>query len=352
VNWVVSPLLDTWPTREADWSRLNASHHAGHPLLAAEFVGPLVTHYGEPADRLAVLCHGAQPTAMLMLRRHGLRWRTFMPAQTQIAPMLLAEPARLEQLWRALGASAVALELMCQDSEHSTLPDAPLHARHELACHATTLNVRIEGSFAQYWKARSKSLQSDIRSKFNRLHSDGHSVRLEVRESAPEVQEALLRYAEMESRSWKTSQGTALQVGSRQTAFYADVLARFCTRGGASIFELYLGDELAASELVVRSAGMAVLLKTSHDARMARYAPGFLLDHLLLEHEFALRRVAVVEFYTQASEQKLRWGTGSRAILHHTLYRWMLARHAVDLSRRARALLNRWRTTSVKTAPG
>ena len=340
--WTIQALPQAWPEHEQDWADLNRRLNHGHPLLSADFVGPLVSHFGCAGDHLAVVRDHDTPCGMLMLRRERLRWRSFMPSQAQIAPSLLADASLLDSLWPALGISAYALDLLGQDCEHSALPAEPLHARHEVMHHATTLNVRIEGSFESYWKARSKSLQNDIRSKFNRLRSDGLDVELKVRETPAELRDALVRYAELESRSWKGGQGTALQVGGAQTAFYRDVLDRFASHGGASIFELHIGGQLAASEIVVRGGAMAVLLKTTHDANRMRYAPGYLLDHLLLEHEFKHRRVAVVEFYTGANEQKLRWGTGSRNINHHSLYRWAVAQRAVAAARRVRA----WRSAA------
>lgn len=335
--WTMQALRQSWPEHERDWVDLNCRLNHGHPLLSVDFVAPLVNHFSLATDQLATVRQGRTVCGMLMLRRDHLRWRAFMPSQAQVAPTLLVHASLLDSLWPTLGPWACVLDLLGQDSEHSALPAKPLHARHEVIHHATTLKVHIEGSFESYWKGRSKSLQNDIRGKFNRLGADGLDAELQVHETAAELHAALLRYAELETRSWKGSQGTALQVGSTQTAFYRDVLERFARGGNASIFELTIGGQLAASEIVVRGGAMAVLLKTTHDARRMRYAPGYLLDHLLLEHEFARRRVEVVEFYTAADEHKLRWGTGAHDIHHHSLYRWASAQRAVALARRVRA---------------
>lgn len=332
--WSVLPLQEAWPRYEADWAALSRKDFGDHPLLSIDFIGPLVEHFGSASDRLAVYCSKSGTEALTMLTPGALKWRSFRPGQAPIAPHMINDPSAIDDIWASLGTFVQALDVLCQDPHlHARATTTP---RSELVPHVTTINVALAGTFDSYWAARAKSLQQDIRNKFNRVRSDGLALEMVVHESWTDIAQALGRYAELESSSWKGDIGTALRAGEHQYAFYSTVLERFARRGAASVFELYVGPNLAASEIVVRGGDMAVLLKTTHKSSLARYAPGYLLDHLLLKHEFSLRRVCVVEFYTDANEQKQRWSTGRRAIEHHCHYRWQWSRQAADAVREIR----------------
>jgi hypothetical protein len=67
---------------------------------------------------------------------------------------------------------------------------------------------------------------------------------------------------------------------------------------------------------------MTVILKTAYDESIARFAPGRLLLHEVLNHAFQEKRNKRVEFYTNATQDQLAWATGQRVISHVTCFRW------------------------------
>lgn len=135
------------------------------------------------------------------------------------------------------------------------------------------------------------------------------------------MQAAVVRYANLEHRGWKGAAGTALEPGSTQTRFYSDLLVAAAQRGQASVHEMWVGDTLAASRLLMRSEHMTVILKTTFDEGLRKYAPGRLLlaEVLRVAHDNGSGHA--VEFYTDASADQLSWATGSRCIYDLRLYR-------------------------------
>ena len=62
---------------------------------------------------------------------------------------------------------------------------------------------------------------------------------------------AVDRYGALESRGWKGAQGTAVRHDNEQGRFYDAVMSNFARDGCAHVYELYLGEQLAASRLLV-----------------------------------------------------------------------------------------------------
>jgi hypothetical protein len=88
------------------------------------------------------------------------------------------------------------------------------------------------------------------------------------------------------------------------------------------VYLLRIGDELAAASLVVVAGTTAYLLKTTHNERLRRVAPGMILRRhfieSLYEREAAVRRV---EIYGALNESQRPWVTGVREMYHANAYR-------------------------------
>lgn len=337
--WSLYPARDAFGRFAADWDALNARHYAGHPLLDTRFVGPLVEHFAGGRERLAVhRAGGAVDAAALLTPRRGV-WRLFLPSQAQVAPTLLPTAAHASSLLHSLPATAVGLDLPCVDPDYSAASELAALAAHEAAPHATTLNISLAGTFEAYWQSRSRHLRQQMRRALRKAEEAGLASRLEVLSRPADVLAALARYGDIESRGWKAGLGTAIHGSNLQGRFYAAVLAGFAAAGRASVWELHLGPHLAASQLCIASEGMLITLKTTHEESLGPYWPGRMLDYLQLEQVFASGRHRVVEWYTNATAETLRWGTAQRTIGHHRLYRfaWMLP--LAQRVRRVRAAL-------------
>ncbi len=327
------------------WARLNRRLFGGHPLLDPRFVGPLVEHFGTTSTRLAILGDPAEPCGMMLVDRGraGL-WNTFLPSQCQIAPVLLApcDAHRLPALIRALPGRAIAFDLLSQDPLYSCVagveqPEGVVGLM-ETHPHVRTMSVRLEGGFEQYWSARSRTLIKNMRRYGNRIERDDLRLEFEAATEPAHVTARVVDYGLLESAGWKGALGTAASLDSIQGRFYAAMMRGFAERGDAAVYSLLHGEHVVACRLVVRSPTMIVILKTTYDESYRRYAPGRLLLRAVLREMFERHTGAVVEFYTNATDEQLAWATDQRGIENVRVYRSALGRWAFERVRAARRL--------------
>lgn len=304
-----------------EWDRLNGSLYGGHPMLDSRFIDLLLRYFGDGSERLCVIGSEQLPLAMCILRPLGLGlWRSFLPSQAQIGPVLLVNPSDALGFFEFLPGLAVQIDYLCQDPDLWKF-DQIESGVASATDHALTMNIALHGSFADYWSGRSKNLVHNVARYQRRLAGDGVSMKFSWVSSPEEVAIAVDRYAALESSGWKGKTGTALEVDNPQGAFYREVMSSFAKTGQASVFELWFGDRLAASRLVINNESMMVILKTTYDESLSRYAPGRLLLRELIQYAFKYRPGGAIEFYTDATQDQLAWATGHRWIRHVDVFR-------------------------------
>lgn len=310
------------PHREA-WDRLNQRLMAGHGMLDSVFIDALLRHFGERGAQLAVASRGGEPVAMLLLgaQTRGLGvWASFLPSQTQIGPSLIPAGLHLRDLFSELPGYASELDLLCNDPRFGDLRELPGRPVQGLP-HALTMSVNLRGSFDDYWAQRPRKLIQNMRRYMRRLHTEGGGGRLAVIGEPEAIPAAVERYAALESSGWKGREGTAVSSDNPQGRFYAEVMREFAARGEALVYELWLGEDLLASRMLLLRDGMAVMLKTAFDEQFERFAPGRVLLLRTLEDLFTRAPGGVVEFYTNAEPDLLAWSTSQRWINHVSVYR-------------------------------
>ncbi|TAN76307.1 MAG: GNAT family N-acetyltransferase, partial [Gallionella sp.] len=272
-------------------------------------------------------------------RRCGV-WTQFVPAQEQSAPALLESAGLLEDLFAALPGHAWSIELLCQDP-HFVLPGLfEKSGTSRLQFHALTMNVELKGSFEDYWKSRSKNLVKNMRRYEHRTDSEFGSAELRILTEPGAMRDAVARYGELEAGGWKSREGTAVNIENVQGRFYAEVMGRFAETGQAKVIEHWLGEKLAASRLLVSGSDLAIILKTSYDESLAKFAPGRSLLKRYLEYAFAEKRESLVEFYTNATPDQLAWATGHRPISHVMFFRSTSQAHLHDAYLSVKRLLS------------
>ncbi|MFM8332502.1 MAG: GNAT family N-acetyltransferase, partial [Candidatus Methylumidiphilus sp.] len=256
------------------------------------------------------------------------RWALFLPAQAQIGAVLVKDAALLPKLFDALPGLAWSLECLCQDPQYSPIQIAQDFPPLLAVDHVRTMNIALDGSFADYWAGRSRNLRHNLGRYLRRKIAAGLTLSLRQIDSPDAMPTAVERYGRLESKGWKGQQGTAVHIDNAQGRFYCDMLTDFARRGKALVYEMHLGDSLAAMRLCILSDTMLIILKTAYDEDYAEYAPGRLLLHALLQQEFQVRRVSSIEFYTNANSDQLAWATDDRIIQHVQLFRSPTAKAA------------------------
>lgn len=319
-KWQFFPASSFYEYTE-QWDELNQTLYQLHPMLDSRFVAALLKHFGGPQILLAVYPSNAEHSGNLLLlqRKRWGAWTTFLPSQSQIAPLLCGNPQALQDLFISLPGFVFAIDILCQDPLYTFSTEVCQNI--DTFAHAVTMNIDLAATFEYYWQQRSRKLQQNLKRYFNRLSKNGISHQLKVFSNQEDLLSALYRYAELETKSWKGEIGTAIGSQNEQGRFYGDLLNAFSATEQAEVVELYLNDQLAASRINVLNRNILITLKTTYDETLSEYAPGRLLLYLLIEREFALKRVQHIEFYTNATPDQLSWSSGRRNIEHLTIYR-------------------------------
>lgn len=336
-EWEFHPVKQGLGPRKDAWDRLNAALCGANPYFDSGFIDNLLKHFADGDERLCVHESAGKIDGMLIVKPQAWgAWSLFLPPQAQIGALLVKDARLLAELPKALPGIAWSLDCLCQDP----LYDRFKFLRGELPLvsmdHACTMSIRVDGRFEDYWQARPRKLRHNMNRYFRRLHAVGLPLRLAHLDSVADMPSAVERYGALESDGWKGRQGTAVHADNAQGRFYRDLMTDFARRGKASVYELYLGDTLAAMRLCVVSDGMMLMLKTAYDERYAEYAPGRLLLHALLAREFEQRRVGTLEFYTNTTKDQAAWATHTRMIQHVQIFRSKAIKAAYLFARRAK----------------
>lgn len=308
-----------------EWRRLHAEGPAS-PLLAAAFVQPLLEHFGNGAELLAICRRDGRTLAMAVLSRTGTaRWQTFQPAQAPVGIWLqlpdLDSAALAAELVRTLPGFALTLALTQCDPE--LYPRPPGAACVQTLDYILTARISMDGGFARYWEGRGKNLRANLRKQRARLEREGTTTRLEVLRAPEQVAAAVADYGMMESGGWKGDSGTAVHADNAQGRFYRAMLEAFCRDGAGSIYRYWFGEKLVASDLCIEGADCIVVLKTAYDESVDRsLSPTLLMREEETRQLFDEERLRRIEFYGKVMEWHLRWTDEVRTLYHLNIYRW------------------------------
>ena len=328
------------PFSASAWDALHARCQAS-PMLAADFVQPLLAAFGDGSERLASCQHDGRTVAMALVAPAGrAAWATFQPAQAPIG-LWLQEPgldlaALLSSLTPALPGMPLIFGLTQIDPDLLARP-AALRTLDYIA----TARITLSGTFEHYWAARGKNLRNNLKKQRARLDKEGVALRLQVSRDAAEMGAAVADYARLESAGWKAGGGTAVGTANAQGRFYRAMLERFCRRGAGSVYRYWFNQQLVAMDLCIEDAKQIIVLKTTYDESVpSGLSPTLLMREEALRQLFDEGKFERLEFYGKVMEWHTRWTDEVRTLYHVNHYRWpALGRlHALWQSRRARPL--------------
>jgi CelD/BcsL family acetyltransferase involved in cellulose biosynthesis len=142
-------------------------------------------------------------------------------------------------------------------------------------------------------RKRAGSTAKKLRQDWNRLSALGH-VDIVNDRTAEGARAAFEVFLELELRSWKGQNGTALLSDDEDAAFTRALIADLAARGGASVALLRVDGKPIAAQVLLYSARMAYTWKTAFDAAFAKFSPGALLVDKVID-ELLANGVAQIE---------------------------------------------------------
>ena len=336
MSWTLLPATE-FTAHASDWQQLHADSGAS-PLLALEFVLPLLTEFGDGKQVLALYQRDARMLAMTIVTPCGRgAWQTFQPAQAPIGIWLQAPDLDLaqllDQLLPRLPGCGLVLGLTQCDPALAPRPfDAgPLRTLDYI----DTARITLNGSFADYWNARGKNLRSNLKKQRARLHKDGVITHLHISRAAQDVEAAIADYGRLESAGWKAQGGTAIHPDNAQGRYYRAMLEAFCRRGAASIYRYWFDRQLVAMDFCIEGSGCIIVLKTTYDETVSpTLSPALLMREEACRQLFDERRFERIEFYGKVMEWHRRWTDEVRTLYHVNHYRSLILMYLRQLTQR------------------
>ena len=321
MNWLVEPLGRDLGRHAAAWDDINERLCARHPLLDSSFISGLLRHFGDGRQVLCTAMRDGQPSGMCILERASWGvWRSFAPSQAQIGAFMLEDANDIPELCKALPGVVNAIDLLQCDPHYCKLNfygTSPMRWKH----HAVTIDVPLVGDFEAYWQRRPTKLREDLRRSQCRAEEDsGHEPTLRMFAGPSALPAAVQRFAELETQGRNGRMGTSLGSSISLLAFYSELTGHYSGFGLSRVYELWFGDKLAASRLVIAQGNMVVALKTTNDEQHRDFAPGQLLLHSVLRDAFQRWPGRTFAFCTDATVDQMSWAEVQRSILHVTAY--------------------------------
>jgi len=344
-SWTVLPLERDLGTYKAVWDKLNSELYDSNPYFDSKFIEPLLTHFSTGNERLCIHRQGADIDGLVIVTSHHQRkWSLFLPAQAQIAPVLVRYTENLRNLLHSLPGLSLGLDLVRQDPLYNLFSGTIQDLLWSYEPHAHTMSISLDGEFQDYVVSRSGKFRNNHSRRLRKTQEVGLAIHTKRLTESEQMKEAITRFGNMETMGWKGAQGTAVHSDNIQGRFYIDVMRNFSMYDKGSVYELYFNDVLVAMQLCIASQSMLVMLKTTYDESQASFAPGRLLLYFLLEEEFAAKRVQMIEFYTNADSNELTWSTHDRWISDYLLLRNKFIR---EIFQKTKQLRHRFRGVSI-----
>lgn len=335
--------------QSAAWDDLWQCSAMSAPTGRAELVARWVEHFAPRAEfRALVVEQGGTWCAALplvgarlgrMLRVGQLPSNTWLPG-----PSLLLDPAC--DVPRALDALVDGMRRLPWDVlwlDHAPL-DASAWAALTSALRRTGIpfsslrrqqvaRLDVDHDWPAFARRLPGHLLREVRRSSRRLREQGQ-VGLRVQtQFAPETLEACLRRSfEVEHRSWKGRAGTSVMAAGMLGFFVgqSELLARW---GNLHLATLECRGWPVAFSYGLLAKGVYHGCKTGYDAAFARFGPGQLLVHELLEHLWQDPAVRAFDFVGQLTAAEQRWQPNTYSLgrlvvgLRGTLGRWAVSAH-------------------------
>jgi CelD/BcsL family acetyltransferase involved in cellulose biosynthesis len=177
--------------------------------------------------------------------------------------------------------------------------------------------LRKQGDWSAYIKARSKNYHKRLNNKTNGLTRNvGEIVAREYR--SPEAAAQGLEVAfEIDAKSWKAQEGTAISSTERSKKYWKSLTSRLAAQDRVRIWILWTGSRAIAFEYHAIYNSIVYSMKWSYDKEYQQYSPGMILKHRSME-SFWNEDIIGIDLLGSCDDFKEQWAKEKR--LHTNIY--------------------------------
>jgi CelD/BcsL family acetyltransferase involved in cellulose biosynthesis len=247
--------------------------------------------------------------ALVPVLRRGRRLRFAGNDHTPWTGIFAGTPAAAEALAVALTSYAAVLRTGPVQTEGSSAAAVRVAARR-----AGSLQIDVPGRRSPYVVIEGldnvddvldREFRKTLRRNRRRLAEQGQ-VELTVHTGLGGLDAHLAEAFAIEQRQWKGTAGTAIASNVDTLAFYRQVARAFAGRGELQLAFLRVAGRPVSFALDIVHGDVQYSLKTGYDPAFARFSPGQLITHSLL-NEAVQRGVRRYELLGSDEPYKLKW---------------------------------------------
>jgi CelD/BcsL family acetyltransferase involved in cellulose biosynthesis len=170
--------------------------------------------------------------------------------------------------------------------------------------------LKVEGRWEDYERGLRRSHRKDVRRVRHRLQEAGQ-LSTTVHDGKEDLDSLLEEGFKIEGSGWKVERGTAIASQSQLVGFYREIAGWAARRGALRLSFLRLDGRPIAFEFGLEENRVYYLLKLGFDVAYAKYSPGKVLNHALLQRAFH-EKLTSYEFLGGEARHKTVWSADVR----------------------------------------
>ncbi|MEH1838760.1 MAG: GNAT family N-acetyltransferase [Nostoc sp.] len=137
-------------------------------------------------------------------------------------------------------------------------------------------NLKITGSFDEYWKTLSGNLRSTIKRSGKKLYQL-EGVKTIFLKGSEATEKYLSQLIEVEAASWKGTKGKLIASSSTDISFYTNLTRRLSEAGWLEWQLLEVEGKTIAINLAIKLKRSIIIWKLAYDESYAKFSPGTIL---------------------------------------------------------------------------
>jgi hypothetical protein len=337
IKWSIYPTSDFKPNSfiYEEWDRLN-ERTTNQGFLSAAAISCYLKYFGRNREHVAVgVACGKIKCMTVIVKVDPFRWETFQPSQLPLGAFLLSSDAEIRSTAKSLlnALPSFPLVLSATQIDSRFYPRPVEDSVTQFSDYIQTGWIELSESFEHYWNKLSKNLRKNLKRQLNKVSQVYPTFSFRKITEKNEMRTAVKRYGELESSGWKAGAGTAVHIENNQGRFYAELMTTLSVSGNALIYEYWIDETLAASNLCLLANNELIVLKTAYNEKFTDVSPAFLLRLDQIKHAYESKEFYRLDFYGKKRDWQTQWTEKFRDIYHMTSYRLPLIKILASIFR-------------------